>query len=118
MKRAAIVVASLVILSACSPGAQRFEAIGSLHAALRREGFRCQNFRELPGSRLVAERAACDVSGSTITLYVFDSSAEFRRWKPVGGAFGHVVVGPNWAVTGPDEAVMERVRDQLHASAV
>ena len=117
MKVLVISAAAILSFSACSSGTESFEDLGSLRAALRREGFGCENFKQRSPSRLVAERATCEVSGSTITLYLFDSSTQLRRWKPIGGAFEHVVVGPNWAVAGQDKATMEHLREKLHASA-
>lgn len=111
-----IAAATVLIFSACSSGTESFEDLDSLRVALRREGFACENFKQRSPSRLVAKRATCEVNGSSITLYLFDSSTQLKRWKPIGGAFGHVVVGPNWAVASQDKATMEHLRKKLQAS--
>ena len=101
-------VVTAVVFAGCGGGADEFESVKDMAAALSDEGIDCEIETSSPG-RLVADYGTC----GELDLFVFDSEDDRDRWLKVGSELGEVAVGPNWTILPDDEADAQKIADAL-----
>ena len=110
----ALLLCSLLVLSACGQDATSYEDPEALAAALDSAGIPCADLNPGPQAELVSGAATCRSGDSRLGLYVFSSESDRDDWLKVGGQLGAAAIGPDWVVTG-DEGIVEDAADALEA---
>ena len=98
--RAALAMAAVLVLGACTGDAARYETADDLAGALAAADVECAAPEARPPATLVRSHASCGSGASRLELFVFDGTEERDSWLRVGGQLGPVAVGPNWTVSG------------------
>lgn len=110
---------ALVLLAACGGdgvgGADPYDSVDALHAALGEGGVECTGLASTDDI-VATESGECLVNGQEVNISIYagqeerDGAIELVKTFGTSGSF---VVGPNWIVSTPDQALAERVREAI-----
>lgn len=125
--RHAAVTALLLALAACggSDGADPARPAGNarpssrptvaeLATKLTASGIPCGPLTPRPEVFFTREEAECDSGGRTLTLSTFNNNEARDNYHEIAAGFGSIMVlGHEWSVIVPDDAMGRRVADAL-----
>lgn len=109
-------------LSACAQEAAAYDSPAALSRALEETEVPCDNLEEVTLTHsaghepLVEESATCWIDDTEVTINTFADEADRADWLAVGALVEPTTSGPNWAVSGASEDVIERVASALDGS--
>lgn len=124
MNRAWIAIVLLLSLAACGPQAQAYEGPQEVVGALADSEISCEGLEvterasmgDTGHDPLIEQRGVCTVDDIEVTIATFANEKDRDDWLAVGSLLGSTAYGPNWAVTGNSEEIVDEIAGALDAS--
>jgi hypothetical protein len=121
MKHSCLLAGSylLLLLGGCGGSSNAVDSLDSLGSKLDAAGFTCEGLEADSDELFVSEGGSCETSeGETLSVYVFNDETNRDQYleiaRTVGG--GPYVIGSNWLVETPDQAMADEIAEELGAT--
>lgn len=119
-----ISIVLLLALTACAQEAKSYAGPQEIVRALEDAGISCTALKVADGTTLgdtehaslVAQRGVCVVENEEVTITTFRSEQDRDDWLAVGRLLHRTAYGPDWAVTGASDEVVDDIAEALGAS--
>ena len=124
LRRTWIALALLASLAACGQEARAYDGPQDVVDALADSEIVCEGLEVEKGTAigetghdpLIEQRGVCAVDDAEVTISTFANEGDREDWLAVGRLLGPTAYGPNWAISGASDEVVDEIAEVLNAS--